>query len=75
MSQKLFKALGATHDFFKKNTWITKQVHQLLEKWAPTKTQENLAWDEEAESVLLEQMPLRAKKILYWISKLWIRLS
>lgn len=68
MSQKLFKALGAMHDFFKKNTWITKQVHQLLEKWAPTKTQENLAWDEEAETVMLEQMPLRAKKILYWIA-------
>jgi membrane fusion protein, adhesin transport system len=65
MSQKLFSVLGKVHNFFLARSWLTKPVHYLLEKWAPTNTADNLAWDEDAEFAMLEQAPLRAKKILY----------
>jgi membrane fusion protein, adhesin transport system len=67
MSQSLFKILGKTHDFFLARTWLTKPVHYLLEKWAPSDTAEDRAWVEDAELAILEQAPLRAKKILYWM--------
>jgi membrane fusion protein, adhesin transport system len=67
MSQKLFQILGKTHEFFLARTWLTKPVHYLLEKWAPTDTEEDRAWTEDAELAILEQAPLRAKKILYWM--------
>jgi adhesin transport system membrane fusion protein len=65
MSQKLFSLLGKVHEFFLARTWLTKPVHYLLEKWAPTDTAEDRAWVEDAELAMLEQAPLRAKKILY----------
>ncbi|WP_340123639.1 HlyD family type I secretion periplasmic adaptor subunit [Methylobacter svalbardensis] len=68
MSQKLFNALGKVHDFFKNRAWLTKPVHNLLEKWVPTKNQEDQPWEEEAEAELMEQMPLRAKKMLYAVA-------
>ena len=67
MSQGLFKLLGGLHNFFNNRGWLTKPVHLLLERWAPSKTQEDLEWEEEAEDAMLEQSPLRAKKILYWM--------
>ena len=65
MSQRLFTALSKTHFFFKDRAWITKPVHQFLEKWAPTKTEEDYPWEDEAENEIKEQETLRAKKILY----------
>jgi adhesin transport system membrane fusion protein len=67
MSQKLFQILGKTHNFFMARKWLTKPVHYLLERWAPTDTSEDRAWVEDAELAMLEQAPLRAKKILYWM--------
>ena len=68
MSENLFNLLGRMHNFFHSRAWLTKPVHNLLEKWAPTKTHEDQAWEDEAEDELLEQAPLRAKKILYWVA-------
>lgn len=65
MSEQLFTTIGKAHQFFKSRSWITKPVHRQLEKWAPTKTHEDLDWGAAAEEALLEQEPLRAKKILY----------
>ncbi|MCX7103426.1 MAG: biotin/lipoyl-binding protein, partial [Methylobacter sp.] len=65
MSEQLFTTLGKAHQFFKSRSWITRPVHRQLEKWAPTKTYEDLDWEAAAEEALLEQEPLRAKKILY----------
>ncbi len=67
MSQKLFSLLGKVHQFFLARTWLTKPVHYLLERWAPTSTAEDRAWVEDAEFAMVEQAPLRAKKILYWM--------
>ncbi len=65
MSQTLFKVLGKTHDFFMARSWLTKPVHYFLEKWAPSESEEDRAWMEDAELAILDQAPLRAKKILY----------
>jgi len=67
MSQQLFDGLGKLHHFFKARGWLTKPVHWVLEKWTPTYTKEDHAWEDEAELAILEQAPLRAKKILYWM--------
>lgn len=67
MSQKLFQGLGKIHEFFLARTWLTKPIHYLLERWAPTKTAEDLNWAEDAELAMLGEAPLRAKKILYWM--------
>lgn len=67
MSQKLFHVLGKVHDFFLARTWLTKPVHYFLERWAPSNTEEDRTWAEEADLAILEQAPLRAKKILYWM--------
>lgn len=66
MSQQLFEKLAGLHAFFKARAWLSKPVHVFLEKWAPTHTQEHDAWEEEAELAMLEQAPLRARKMLYW---------
>lgn len=67
MSQKLFGILGKVHDFFLARTWLTKPVHYFVERWAPSDTAEDRVWAEDAEFAILEQAPLRAKKILYWM--------
>ena len=67
MSRILFKLLGGVHHFFNNRGWLTRPVHLLLERWAPTKTEEELDWETQAEIAMLDQAPLRAKKILYWM--------
>lgn len=67
MSQRLFNSLGKLHDFFNARSWITKPVHYLLEKWAPSDTKEDYTWMEDSDIAILAQRPLRAKKILYWM--------
>ena len=68
MSQGLFKLLGRLQAFYTKHNWLTKPINHLLEKAVPTKTQEDIPWDEEANMMLIEQSPRRAKKLLYWIA-------
>ncbi|HQN64373.1 MAG TPA: HlyD family type I secretion periplasmic adaptor subunit [Methylophilus sp.] len=72
MSQQLFERFGKLHNFFKEQHWLTRHVHALLEKWAPGYTKEDHQWEEEADMAMLEQAPLRAKKVLYWIAAVLI---
>ena len=67
MSEQLFKNLGKVHQFFQGRDWLNKPIQRMLEKLTPTDTKEDLAWSEEADLAILEQAPLRAKKILYWM--------
>jgi adhesin transport system membrane fusion protein len=68
MSEQLFNVLGKLHNFFKRRAWLTGPVHWLFEKWASHTTKEELEWEEEADLAIVEQTPLRAKKLLYWIA-------
>jgi len=67
MSQQLFEVISKLHNFFKARTWLTKPVGAVLERWAPVETKDDLPWEDEADLAILEQAPLRAKKILYWM--------
>ena len=67
MSERLFTIFSSLNAFFHRNAWITKPVHLFLEQWAPKKTEENPTWNEQVEIAMLEQSPLRARKLLYWI--------
>jgi adhesin transport system membrane fusion protein len=68
MSETLFKFMGYMHGFFSRRRWLVGPIHYLLEKFAQTKTKEDMAWMEEAELAMLEQEPLRAKKLLHWVA-------
>lgn len=67
MSQGLFKAIGAINSFLSKQSWIVAPVYWVVNRAVPTETRDDMAWDEEAELAMLEQKPLKAKKLLYGI--------
>ncbi len=74
MSEWLFNFLGRLQGFYTRHNFITRPVYWLLEKVVPNKTSEDLAWNEEADLLLQEQMPVHAKTILYWIAFILIGL-
>jgi membrane fusion protein, adhesin transport system len=67
MSESLFKKIGSLNNFIKSQSWITKPIYWMVDKAVPTETRDNLAWNEEADLAILEQAPLRARKLLYGI--------
>lgn len=67
MKRGLFNAFGGLHNFFVKHKWLTGPVYLLFKRWAPVETKDEFAWTEEAEQAMEEQVPLRAKTLLYWI--------
>lgn len=68
MSENLFKRLEAINHFLKSQAWLTKPIYHLLDRWVPAETKEDLNWDEEADLAILEQTPLKAKRLLYCIA-------
>ena len=68
MSEWLFRQLGKIQNFYTGNDWLTKPIYRLLDKVISNKTSEDLPWDEEADLLLMEQSPMRAKRLLYWIA-------
>lgn len=68
MSEGLFKTLGKLHQFFNERGWLTGPVHRLLERWMLNAPKEEASWADEAEIALLEQTPLRARKLLYMVA-------
>ncbi|MES2547798.1 MAG: HlyD family type I secretion periplasmic adaptor subunit [Pseudomonadota bacterium] len=67
MSQSLFNIIGAVNNFLKKQSWLTAPIYWLVNHAVPTETRDNLAWNEEADLAILEQKPLKARKLLYGI--------
>lgn len=67
MSEGLFKNLGSINTFFKRQSWLTRPIYYVLDKWVPAESKADLHWDEEADLAILEQTPIRAKKLLYSI--------
>jgi adhesin transport system membrane fusion protein len=74
MSEDLFKKLGTINHFLKSQTWLTKPIYYFLDKWTPTETKEDLPWHEEADLVILEQTPVRARLLLYTIAAVMLLL-
>jgi adhesin transport system membrane fusion protein len=67
MSEGLFKKIGAINNFLKGQSWLTAPIYYMVDRAVPTETRDNLAWGEEADLAILEQSPLKAKKLLYCI--------
>ncbi len=67
MSQGLFKIIGSLNNFLKKQSWLTAPIYYMVDKAVPTETRDDLAWSEEADLAILEQAPLKAKKLMYCI--------
>lgn len=74
MSENLFNKLGTINRFLKSQTWLTKPIYYFLDKWTPTETKEDLPWHEEADLVIMEQTPLRARMLLYTIAAMMLLL-
>ncbi|MDO9150848.1 MAG: HlyD family type I secretion periplasmic adaptor subunit [Methylotenera sp.] len=68
MSEDLFKKLETINRFLKSQSWLTKPIYYFLDKWTPTETKEDLPWHEEADLVILEQTPVKARLLLYTIA-------
>jgi membrane fusion protein, adhesin transport system len=68
MSQGLFTSIAAFNGFLKKISWLTAPIYWMVNRVVPTQSQEDLSWHDEADAVILEQTPLRAKKMLYAIA-------
>ena len=65
MSQGLFKVIGGLNNFLKSQSWLTAPIYWMVNRAVPTETRDNLNWNEEADLAILEQAPLKAKKLLY----------
>ena len=65
MSQGLFKVIGGLNNFLKSQSWLTAPIYWMVNRAVPTETRDNLAWSEEADLAILEQAPLKAKKLLH----------
>jgi membrane fusion protein, adhesin transport system len=72
MSEGLFKKIGAFNNFLKSQTWLTKPIYYMVDQAVPTESRDDLAWNEEADLAILEQTPLRAKKLLYVIAAIML---
>ncbi len=68
MSEKLFDKLGTLNRILKSQTWITKPIYYFLDRTVPTETREDLHWQDEADLVIMEQAPVKAKVLLYAIT-------
>ncbi len=67
MSEGLFKKFGALNSFLKGQSWLTKPIYWMVDRAVPTESRDDLNWNEEADLAMLEQAPLKAKKLLYTI--------
>ncbi|WP_047534075.1 HlyD family type I secretion periplasmic adaptor subunit [Methylotenera sp. N17] len=74
MSEGLFKKIGAFTRVFGGRNWLATPIHSMIDKVIPAETQESLAWDQEADIAIVEQTPLKAKKLLYTILAVMVAL-
>jgi adhesin transport system membrane fusion protein len=67
MRQGLFEKIGTLIHGFNGRSLIARPIYALIDKVVPTQTKDGLDWMGEADLVVLEQSPVKAKKLLYTI--------
>jgi adhesin transport system membrane fusion protein len=67
MSEGLFNKIGWLNSQLDKQGWLSKPIYYFVNRAVPTESRDDLTWDEEADLAVLEQTPLKAKKLLYTI--------
>ncbi len=68
MSEKIFKGIGAVFAGHSALSWLNKPINFLLNRAISNETAEDVTWNEEAEEVILEQTPVKARSIMYMIA-------
>ncbi|MGZ8270772.1 MAG: HlyD family type I secretion periplasmic adaptor subunit [Methylophilus sp.] len=74
MSEGLFKKIGSVVAVFSRNSFFAKPIYMMIDRAVPSETCDDLPWQEEANLVMIEQNPLRAKKLLYTVLAILIAL-
>lgn len=74
MREGIFKSIGKFTGVFGGRHWIAKPIYALMDRAVPVETREVLAWEEEADIAIIEQNPLKARKLLYTILLILIAL-
>ncbi|OZA04619.1 MAG: secretion protein HylD [Methylophilaceae bacterium 17-44-8] len=74
MREGLFKTIGKFTGLFGGRNWLARPIYAMIDRAIPTETREVLAWEEEADVAIIEQSPLKAKKLLYTILVILIAL-
>jgi membrane fusion protein, adhesin transport system len=72
MSEGLFNKIGTFNAFVKKQSWLTKPIYYLVNRAVPTESRDDLAWSEESDLAIAEQVPLKAKMLLYCILSIFL---
>lgn len=72
MSEGLFNKIGTFNAFVKKQSWLTKPIYYLVNRAVPTESRDDLAWSEESDLAITEQVPLKARMLLYCILSIFI---
>ena len=67
MSEGLFKKIGIVNRLFTRQSWFASPIYWMVDHVVPTESRDDLSWSEEADLAMLEQAPLKAKKLLYAI--------
>ena len=67
MGEGLFKVIGVVNGFLKRQSWLSAPIYYMVDRTVPTETRDDLTWDGEADLAILEQTPIKAKKLLYSI--------
>ena len=67
MSESLFKKIGWLNNLLKSQSWLTKPIYWMVNHAVSTQSRDDLSWNEEADLAIVEQAPLKAKKLLYCI--------
>jgi len=67
MREGLFKKIGKFTGMFGGRHWLARPIYALIDRAVPVETREVLAWEEEADVAIIEQSPLKARKLLYAI--------
>lgn len=67
MSEGLFKKIGVVVKIFSRQSFFAKPIYKIIDRVVPSETHDDLPWDDEAKLVMIEQSPLKAKKLLYTV--------
>jgi len=67
MSEGLFKNLSMISKLMSRSSWLAKPIYLVIDKVVSSDVGDGLTWSEEADVAILEQHPLKARKLLYTV--------
>ena len=74
MSEGLFKNIGVVTKLMSRSAWLAKPIYWVIDRAVSTHASDGLNWREEADLAIVEQSPLKAKKLLYTVLAILVAL-